>query len=182
MIARGKGPGSSFAVVAGSLRRGEADVMLLARQCLDELGGGCTDVVSLGATHQDRAGDLGRIVFERVLAQGQQVVDRAADAVHELASSQRPPRCRLAGKRLQYPAQHRSTQRLAAGNSCGQRTGDSPHRVGEKVIRAAICDTGGQPVLGAGSPGSEMATEAQADQGDPGRVHVRPRQHVVHDR
>ena len=80
------------------------DVLVLAPQGLDQLWRRCADVISLGAAHQDGAGDLGGVVFQRVFSEGQHAVQGVGHAVNELAPAKSSPGRWLIGQRFQGPA------------------------------------------------------------------------------
>ena len=124
---------------------------------------------------------LGGTIFERILAQGQQVVDWAGNAMCELASSERPPGRRLAGQRLQA--------RLSAALASDRGRVRPPAR-GPGTRRNAAAKRSYEPqsamqaasrCSALGGAGREIGTQAQADQGNLRRVDVRPGMQVIHD-
>ena len=161
--------------------RTEVDVLFFAPQCLYQLRGRRADVVPFSVTHQDRAGDLGGTIFERILAQGKQAVDWAGNAMYELASSESPPGRRLAGQRrrarlsaalasdrgrVRPPARGPGMRRNAAAKR--------PYEPQSAMQAASRCSA-------LGGAGREIGTQAQADQGNLRRVDVRPGMQVIHD-
>src|ERR1700722_17472951 len=94
-----EGAGGGFAVVAGALGGGKQAVLLLAWEFREQARGGGADVVAFGVADEGGAPDLLGAALQGVVAQGEQVLDRVLDAVHELAPPQ-PPAGRAPG--LEY--------------------------------------------------------------------------------
>src|ERR1700722_5907555 len=165
-----EGAGGGFAVVAGALGGGKQAVLLLAWEFREQARGGGADVVAFGVADEGGAPDLLGAALQGVLAQGEQVLDRVVDAVHELASPQRPAGRGPGLEYLQDPPEHDERGLLALAQAGRQRARDALEGRGEQVVRTAVGDARRDPALAARRPGGQVRAEAQADERDPGRV------------